>query len=334
MSNFLKLGKVSPRLLKELIDALPAFDASVIIPPGIGMDAAGLKIGSCFISVTTDPITFSTQHIGNYSVAVNVNDVACLGCRPRWYLASLLLPPGTTEAELKAIWKEIVEQLKKYHIQSIGGHIEVTEAVSRPVLTGQVIGEPVGDHLLNIADSQPGDQILLWERIAIEGTALIAREKSEQLKKYFSRSQITEMQQLLFSPGICVWPFVKKLLPQPGLVGMHDPTEGGVATALHEIADAADCGIVVHAEKLSFLANTLELGKILHFNPLGLLASGCLLSVCKTEVKDEILNRFTGTFLRWIGELTQNKERILKYNDRDEELPRFDQDELITSLAQ
>jgi hydrogenase expression/formation protein HypE len=329
----LPTGKISSHLLRELIDTLPLNDPDLIVPPGIGQDAAGIQIGSQLVAVTTDPITFTKQRIGTYCVAVNINDLACLGCKPRWFTANLLLPPNTTETQLRQIWQELSEQLQKYQVTPIGGHTEVTDSVSAPILVGQMMGYPISDNLLNPQNAQPGDKILLWQPAAIEATALIAQEKAKQLEKYFSAAEIKTMQTLIDEPGICVLPLVEKMLPCEGIVALHDPTEGGLATALHELADAAKCGLVIKAEKLPIREDTQKLAEIFQVNPLGLLASGSLLILCRKEAELQILEKLRDEPIYSMGELTQNKDRLMHYSQKSLPLPRFDTDEIIKIIA-
>lgn len=333
-SPILALGKLPSQFLKQLIGKLPHVGAEVIVPPGVGRDAAGIKIGKRFFAVTTDPITLATNRIATYSVYVNMNDVACLGCIPRWYTGVLLLPPRTTKKMVRDIWHDLVHILRKNNIQSIGGHVEVTDAVNRPVLVGQMIGEALCGKILNPAKIKPGDCLLLWQKLALEGTAIIAQEKKEKLKKYFSAHAIKKMCRLLDKPGIGVYPFVEKLLARTrDVIALHDPTEGGIATAIHELADAAHCGVKINYDKLLFLPETLQLAKIFNFDPLGLLASGSLLIVCRPQIAIKILKTFSREPLSLIGSFTQSKcgKKLLK-RGKSLDLPRFDQDEIVKIL--
>jgi hydrogenase expression/formation protein HypE len=323
MNKLLPLGKLSSALLAELIPLLPIDAPEIRVTPGVGCDAGGLMIGNQLVAVTMDPITFSTHNLGTYSVCVNINDIACLGCRPRWYSATLLLPQNTTEKAIRDIWQELGEQLRQYDLISIGGHTEVTTAVNQPVLIGHMIGQAIGDRLLNPADAAAGDQILLWQGVAIEGTALLAHEREQDLKKYFSDEKLAAMQNLIRDPGICVWPLVEKLMPDNNIIALHDPTEGGIATALHELADAAQCGLHINVEAIPVLPETAELAALLQFDPLGLLASGSLLIVCRTDAVQAILQKFPNEPLCHIGELTAKNDRVL---------PRYDTDEIVKAM--
>src|SRR3989338_6183614 len=139
MKDRLQLGKVPPELFKELLDQLTRIDASLVVPPGAGRDAAGLSINHQMVAVATDPVTIATDRLGAYSVALNINDVACLGCRSKWFTATILLPENSTETQLRHIWQDVLAELQKYHIQLIGGHTEVSQAVTRPIVIGQMI---------------------------------------------------------------------------------------------------------------------------------------------------------------------------------------------------
>ncbi len=326
-------GKIAPDLLNELIDSLSQFDKQLVIPPGTGLDAAGLRIGERLVAVSTDPITFATEHLGTYVVAVNINDVACLGCRPRWFSSNILLPVGTTKEHLQDIWWSLCRELERYDIQAIGGHTEVTEAVKTPVLVGQMIGEAIGDSLLDLRQAQVDDSILLWQPIAIEGTALLADERIDDLSKTFSAEELQKMRQLLHEPGICVWPLVKKLLPDSGVVGLHDPTEGGIATALHEMADVSNCGISIDGDSIAIRPETLALAEVLGFDPLGFLASGSLLIVCRPDAEQTILNKLKNEPVSKIGCFTAESSRTISKGSQQRGLPRFTSDELIRALA-
>jgi len=332
MKQQLRQGKLPTVLLRKLIQFLPVADRSLIIPPGVGLDAAGLEIGNRLIAVTTDPITFATDNIAAYSVAVNVNDVACLGCHPRWYSGVLMLPYGSSETLVENIWTELARELQRYGITSVGGHVEVTKAVNVPILVGQIIGEAVRDELLDARNISPGDQILLCQAIAVEGTSLLAQKRASELSSILDVDNINKIQNFLWNPGICIWPYAEKLFSIPDLVALHDPTEGGIATALHELADVAGCGLVVDCEKISVLPETKQFSQLFNFDPLGLLASGSLIIVCKPKAVDQVIQQLGANQVMPIGAFTNEQHRNMNFRGEIKDLPRYDQDELIPAL--
>lgn len=332
MNTALPLGKVNPTLLTELIDQLPIQDHNLIIPPGVGRDAAGITIGNSLMAISTDPITLASERIAIYSVAVNINDVACLGCRPLWYSGSILLPEGTTEKQLREIWKNLVIALNRYGIHDIGGHTEVTSAVNQPVIVGQMIGEAISNTLLNPSNGRADDDILLWQKGAIEGTALLANECEDILLEEFNKETVTRMQNFIDEPGICIWPCVEKLVPQEGLVALHDPTEGGIATALHELADAANCGLRIDGDSIPLLPETEQLADLFGIDPLGLLASGSLLIVCRNSATQTILEKLDGEPITQIGKLSKTTGRKITFSGKQKTLPRYEQDQVMVAL--
>jgi len=96
----LPVGKLPIEHLRSLLADVPGRDPRLLIGPQIGEDAAVIDVGDRYLVVTTDPITFATDHIGRYAVHVNANDVAVLGARPLWFFVVMLLPEGRTTPEL------------------------------------------------------------------------------------------------------------------------------------------------------------------------------------------------------------------------------------------
>jgi hydrogenase maturation factor len=140
---------------------------------------------------------------------------------------------------------------------------------------------------------------------------------------------------LLDNPGINVYPLVKKLLhfkKGKGIVALHDPTEGGIATAIHELADASGCGVTIHYEQIPFLTETKTIAQLFRLNPLGLLASGCLLIACHSKETSSLLQKFSKESLKWVGTFTRESKRFCLINGRKQPLPRFDQDEIIKAI--
>ena len=97
----LQVGKLPATLLAELLAGLPVPPAEVLLGPRIGEDACAIEVPGGVLVAATDPITFTAQEIGRFSVIVNANDVAVMGVRPRWFLAVILLPSGTTQAMVR-----------------------------------------------------------------------------------------------------------------------------------------------------------------------------------------------------------------------------------------
>ena len=104
--NPLSVGKLPTALLSKFIAKLRAEDGQVVLGPSIGEDAAVIRLGNKLLVVKTDPVTFATDHIGWYAVHVNANDIATMGVKPRWFLATILLPEQSTYQKAEEIFDQ------------------------------------------------------------------------------------------------------------------------------------------------------------------------------------------------------------------------------------
>ena len=119
----------------------------------------------------------------------------------------------------------------------IGGHTEVTYDLPRPVAVGAMLGEVDKDRAVLTSGARPGDSIVLTKGVPVEGTALLAREASGALAKADVEPEVIKRAEgFLFDPGISVVRDAAIACEAVDVHAMHDPTEGGVATGLLEIA--------------------------------------------------------------------------------------------------
>ena len=327
----LPVGKLRAELLGRLV-ALCRHDPRVLIRPGIGRDAAAVVFGDHVVVAKTDPITFATDRIGWYAVNINANDVACLGATPRFFLAALLLPEGkTTDETVEAIFRDLAASCEALDVTLCGGHTEVTYGLDRPIVVGQMLGEVARDRLVRNDRSQAGDDVLLTKGIAIEGTALIAREKAEELRGVADEALLARARGYLDAPGLSVVPDAVAVCRATLPHALHDPTEGGLATGLHELADAAGLGVEVEADAITIFPETQALCRHYGLDPLGLIASGALLAVTAPADTPAVLDALAadGIPARRIGRMVERSEGLtLRRGRRREPLRRFDSDEV------
>lgn len=253
----LPTGKLPAELLRRLLTRFSPTDPRVIVGPRVGVDAAVIDVGDRYLVAKTDPVTFATDEIGWYAVHVNANDVACCGAVPRWFMATLLLPErDTTEELVEQIFTQITDACRQLGVSLCGGHTEITHGLDRPIVVGQMLGEVAPDGLVTAAGARPGDVLLLTKSIAIEGTALLARELSTRLVKLLSADELQRCRDLLRLPGISVVREARLALEIGGVHALHDPTRGRagdrVARGGRSIGSRADCRprMVAHARRL------------------------------------------------------------------------------------
>lgn len=331
MSKPLPVGKLPAELLQVLLTKYTRPNDRVIVGPGVGEDAAVIDFGERYLVAKTDPITFATDEIGWYAVNVNANDIACSGGVPRWLLVTALLPAGTADAEMaESIFAQLAEACQALDITLCGGHTEITYDLDRPILVGLMLGEVEPAKLVHSAGAQPGDALILTKGIAIEGTALIAREMGDVLAGEFPADFLARCRGMLHDPGISVVREARLLRQHVDVHAMHDPTEGGLATALWELAAAAGVGLRVYQERIPVLPETRTLCQRFGLDPLGLIASGALLAAVPAQEAKRAVRVLeeSGIPALCIGEVLPAEEGVwLREAGGDRPLPRFPRDE-------
>lgn len=268
-------GKLPAPLLAEILAGLPAPPTDVLLGPRVGEDACAVEVPRGVLVAATDPITFTAQEIGCFSVIVNANDVAVMGVRPRWFLAVILLPPGSSERTLREVFASMQEGLSRVGATLVGGHTEVTPAVTQPLVVGQTLGVTSGGYISS-GGVRPRDVLVQVGPVPIEGAAVLAREAAHDLAG-LDRETLDDALEALDEPGISVVE-AALLAAELGADAMHDPTEGGLAAGLHELADASGVGLRVDVGAVRWFGPGLAVCRALSADPLATLASGALLA--------------------------------------------------------
>ncbi|HWV35482.1 MAG TPA: AIR synthase-related protein [Thermomicrobiales bacterium] len=333
----LKPGKLPGPLLARLLTqyATPE-DQDVIVPAGYGRDAAAIQVGGEAMIVKSDPITFASSSAARYLVAVNANDIACLGGIPRWLSVVALLPEtGTTEASVEQLFADLHEACVAANVSIIGGHTEITLGLTRPLLIGTMIGTLGPAGLLHPGNARAGDELYVARWVGIEGTALLAREHRDALTGAVGEDVVRRAAKLLRSPGIAIARDAAIVLASGHVRALHDPTEGGIATAIHEIAEASGLGAEVDEAAFPILPETRILCDHYGIDPLGLLSSGALLIAADPDGRRELERqaREASVPLAHIGRLTSREEGVTMLTGHGRvSLPRYDADEITRVL--
>ncbi|MBD3181666.1 hydrogenase expression/formation protein [Candidatus Poribacteria bacterium] len=295
MNKFLPAGKLPPELMGSLFSGYEVNDPSVLIGPKVGEDAAVIDVGDSYLVAKTDPITFATDEIGWYLVCINSNDIACMGANPRWLLVTALLPENkTSQHDVENIFLQITRACDQFGITLCGGHTEVTYGLDRPIIVGQMLGQVDKDKLITSSGAQVDDDILLTKGIAIEAVSIIAREKEDYLlERNYSPQYIDRAKQYLKNPGISVLKDALVAAKTGGVNAMHDPTEGGLATGLHEIARCSDVGMIIWQSEIEVFPECQILCHDFDLDILGVIASGALLIVSKPECSNAIIKELS-----------------------------------------
>lgn len=273
-----------------MLTEAPAFDSRIILGPEPGVDCAVIDIGPTLLAFKSDPITFATDEIGWYLVQVNANDIATTGAVPRWLLLTLLFPEQTTTGESAArLFESVYEACRELRVSVIGGHSEVTYGLDRPIAVGTLIGEVEHGRLITPKGAMIGDRVLLTKGVAIEATAIVAREFQEHLTGFLSPAELQMAQNYLRTPGISVVADAQIAIDAGNVTAMHDPTEGGLWSALWELAEAIGHTIVVNPGRVPVSPITAKICRAVRIDPLAAISSGALLLTVSPEDSTTII---------------------------------------------
>ena len=330
----LPAGKLPNRLLRDFLNQFIFDDPTVLINPGVGEDIAAVDVESNEVLVLkSDPITFATDSIGQYAVLVNANDIATSGAIPRWFLTTLFFPNGTTASQIRFVFNELKSFCRRWGITLCGGHTEITDAVTRPIIAGMMAGTVSKQALIDKRNMAKGDRVFLTKGVAVEGTAIIAREFAQRLKKTgMAQKEIDRCRRFL--DDISVIAEAKIAAATKGTSAMHDVTEGGLAAALEELSFAGNHKIKVFTDKIHVFPETKKICDLFNINPLGLIGSGSLLICCRSQNCDKLVEgiRAAGIEIVCIGEVMDGGQEIVALKGKKRvPWPSFEVDE-ITKL--
>lgn len=269
-------GKLPSDLLAAVLGRFGPPPPEVILGPAIGEDACAIDLPAGLLVAATDPITLTGADVGRLAVIVNANDVAVMGARPRWFLAAVLLPPGTTDAEVIALFEALGAGLRGTGAALVGGHTEVSRAVTQPVVVGQMLGVVEPGRLVRTGGAVARDALVQIGPVPVEGAAVLAVEAAGRLGGVDAALR-RAAEEAVDDPGVCV---VEAALAaaELGATSLHDPTEGGLAAGLHEMARASGTALRVDTGAVRWFAPGVAVCRALGADPWATLASGAVLA--------------------------------------------------------
>jgi len=306
----MNVGKIPESALKRsVINQIRHRRNEVLLGPGVGEDCSVIELAEDEVLVmSSDPITGAIKDIGTLAVHITANDIASSGAEPVALMLTILLPEGSREEELRAMMQDMEAVCARLNIEIAGGHTEVTKAVNQPIVTVTGIGKIKRDKVIKTAGALPGQEIVMTKWAGLEGTAIIAAEKYDELITRYPRSFIDSAKSMI--EYISVVPEAM-IAGEIGASSMHDVTEGGIFGALWEIGAAAKVGMEVFLDKILLKQETVEICEFYDINPYMLISSGCLLII--TDRGNLMVDKLkeAGIAAAVIGRITSGNDRII-----------------------
>jgi hydrogenase expression/formation protein HypE len=273
-------GRASRRLIEGLLVPLLA-------PAGGPLgDAAVIRFGAGHLAFTADsfvvrPLQFPGGSIGELAVNGTVNDLAVSGARATALVVTFVLEAGLPSSVLEREVRAIAAAARRAGVPIVGGDTKVVEHGKADGMYITTAGIGLVDERLRCSPAavRPGDQILLSGPIGDHGvTVLLARGD-------------LDLESDLASDTRPVSAFVERLVDvaAPGLRWMRDPTRGGVATALNELARDARLGVVLFEERIPIRDQVRGACELLGLDPLQIANEGQFLAVLAPEASGAAL---------------------------------------------
>jgi hydrogenase expression/formation protein HypE len=276
-------GRLSHQLLDDLI--IPIVSGTV---PSGQNDAALLEQVAGQLAYTTDsfvvdPIFFPGGTIGSLAVHGTVNDLAMMGARPLWLSVGLILEEGFSKASLKTILEDMRQAADKAGVRIVTGDTKVVPRGKADKIFITTSGIGVIEHTISIhgANAQQGDAIIINGTIGDHGIAVMAGREGLKVSTDI-RSDSAALNEL-----------VADIIAEAGdkLHVLRDPTRGGVATTIKEIAQQSSVSITLVEESLPVDPAVRGVCSILGLDPLFVANEGKLLAFVAPEVSDRVLAR-------------------------------------------
>jgi len=305
----LSIGKLpNDRLEKILTHFSGKLRSEVLTKPAIGEDCAVLKFGRDLCVVTTDPITGAESDIGTLAVHISCNDLASSGAEPVGLMVTLLVPPNTSFEDIYDVMGQIKREADLVNADIIGGHTEVTDAVSRMVVSITAIGKARENRVVTTSGARPDDDIIITKYAATEGTAILANLLGDFLEEKVGKETVAKARGLIGSISVLKEGLIAA---EFGATSMHDITEGGVLGAVWELCHASGCGAVVYKDKIPLQYETRIICECLGLDPLRLISSGSMLITCRDG--HGLVKKLEESGIRSciMGKITQNTSCML-----------------------
>jgi hydrogenase expression/formation protein HypE len=306
----LPFGKIPVGILKDVVfKNLGVKRGEVALGPSVGFDGAVIDIEDKSFIISMDPVTGALERIGWLAVNINANDVATFGVRPAFLFSCILLSQNADEKTVKTLCVQMDKAAKNLGMAIVGGHCEVTPGITNPIVIGCAMGVTEKGKYVTAGGTKPRDKLILTKSAGIEGTAILAADREKKLKRVVSASLIRDARK--FFHKISIVKEAALAFETGGVNAMHDPTEGGIAGGIHEMADASNLGVKIFEEKIRIQPETAEICEFFQIDPLQLIASGSLLIAVKRNFADKVVqvlkqNRISAAI---IGEFLSSPER-------------------------
>ena len=305
----MRIGKITENALKRSVLKLIRTEYKDVKSAAVGSDCAFSSNKNAFSAVAT--VTADTSDPGFYAVVKALTGLFSQGIIPDHVTVSVMLPADAEEKLVKDIVRGAIAASRLCGVPYCGGHTEVTEAVNRALVTACAVA---GRTEYALATSRPvaGDDLVVTKWIALEGTAMLALEKMEELSSRYPVPFIEEAQHFKVLLNVRAEAAVAM---ESSVTAIHDVSSGGIYAALWEMSEKAGCGLEVDLRKIPVRQETIEICEFFEVNPYQLTSGGALLIA--TSDGEGLVRKLEqeGIPAAIVGSLKEGNDRIIVNGD-------------------
>lgn len=313
----MRLGKIPDSVLKRtVLRQIRTRRQEILHGAGIGEDCAIFAPSDGFVSSVAESAVTGEADMARVLIKC-ANNLATAGARPIAVSISLLLPPKAEEQQLRQLMTAAEDACHQLEMQIAGGHTTVSSHVDCPIVCVTAYGIPAWGGDSNIGPggfctrgAKPGQDIVLTKWIALEGTAVLAGLKREQLRERYPAHLVEEAAG--FDRCLSIIPEAAVAV-KSGVRIMHDASEGGILAALWELAESSGVGLTIDLRKIPIRQETVEVCEFCEVNPYALASGGCL--VLAADHGDALVEELARNQIPAvvIGQITDSHDRLI-YN--------------------
>lgn len=306
-------GKAPREFFENVIyPRLGAVRPEVLVGPSTGVDTSVIRINENQVLIsTTDPISLIPE-LGPtdsawMSVNLLANDLATSSFRPQYLMVDFNLSPLISEKTFAEYWDSLSKECARLGIAIVGGHTGRFDGIDSTIVGSGVIFSTGSAPYLTTRNAKLGDKLILTKGAAVSTTGLLARMFPRKVKdaisgalfekatSYFWKISAMEDALTASSAGVGLG----------GVTAMHDVTEGGVVSALCELANASSLGLRADISKIPISEETRAICSLFDLDPLTSLGEGALVISSNPSKANDVIESLgnKGTEARIVGEL-------------------------------
>ncbi len=322
----MRIGKITENALKRSVLKQIRTKCKDVKSAAVGSDCAFSKDMSTFSAMGV--VTADVSDPGFYAVTKAVAALNSQGITPDHVSLCITLPPEAEEQQVKDIVKGALVASELCKVPYCGGHTEVTTAVTRAMVTATAVGA-TDSPTLCLGKPAAGQDLVVTKWIAMEGSAMLAEEKKDELTTRYPVPFIENAQRFKALLNIRD---EARIAIEEGAGAIHDVSGGGIYAALWEMAGKAGTGLEVDLRAIPIRQETIEICEFFELNPYHLLSGGALLIA--TDDGEELVRKLEGRDIpaAVIGCLKEGNDKIIINGDERRYLESPQADEIHTIL--